>query len=187
MNRDHPVVIEIASKYCILDSFVDWDGCSISSKGFLPTVVDIMVMWVRFTHSSPFNFLIPKMSNWFLKCFSKYWLPILRGTTFFWWISPGQTVCVNHSVVPYSLCSMDCSPPGSSVHGIFPGKNTGVICYFLLQGIFPTQDQTWVSCTAGRFFTNWATRETPNCFTCLKLVKQELFNYSTGDYLSRYP
>ena len=32
---------------------------------------------------------------------------------------------------------MDCSPPGSSVH--FPGKNTGVGCHFLLQGIFPTQ------------------------------------------------
>ena len=42
MNRDHSVVFEIASKYCILDSFVDHDGYSISSKGFLPTVADIM-------------------------------------------------------------------------------------------------------------------------------------------------
>ena len=32
-----------------------------------------------------------------------------------------------------------CSPPGSSVHGDFPGKNTGVGCPALLQGIFPTQ------------------------------------------------
>ena len=32
-----------------------------------------------------------------------------------------------------------CSLPGSSVHGIFPSKNTGVGCYFFLQGIFPTQ------------------------------------------------
>ena len=37
------VVFEIASKYCILDSLVDHDGYSISSKGFLPAVVDIMV------------------------------------------------------------------------------------------------------------------------------------------------
>ena len=29
--------------------------------------------------------------------------------------------------------------PGSSVHGFFPGKNTGVGCHFLLQGIFLTQ------------------------------------------------
>ena len=43
-NRDHSVVFEIASKYCILDSFVDHDGYSISSKGFLHTLVDIMVI-----------------------------------------------------------------------------------------------------------------------------------------------
>ena len=39
-NRDHSVVFEIASKYCILDSFVDHDGYSISSEGFLPAVAD---------------------------------------------------------------------------------------------------------------------------------------------------
>ena len=44
INRDHSVVFEIASKYCISDSFVDYDDYSISSKGFLPTVVDIMVI-----------------------------------------------------------------------------------------------------------------------------------------------
>ena len=53
-NRDYSVVFEIASKYCISDSFVDHDGYSISSEGFLPSVVDMMVIWVKFTHSSPF-------------------------------------------------------------------------------------------------------------------------------------
>ena len=45
-NRDHSVIFEIASKYCISDSFVDHNGqmLSISSKGFLPSVVDIMVI-----------------------------------------------------------------------------------------------------------------------------------------------
>ena len=39
-----------------------------------------------------------------------------------------------------TLCKpMDCSPTGSSVHGTFPGKNTGVSCDFLLQGIFLTR------------------------------------------------
>ena len=52
-NRDHCVIFEIASKYCISDSFVDHDGYSSSSKRFLPTVVDITVIWVKFTHSSP--------------------------------------------------------------------------------------------------------------------------------------
>ena len=31
-NRDHSVIFEMASKYCISDSFVDYEGCSISSK-----------------------------------------------------------------------------------------------------------------------------------------------------------
>ena len=43
-NRDYSVVFEIASKYCISDSSVDHDGHSISSEGFLPAVVDIMVI-----------------------------------------------------------------------------------------------------------------------------------------------
>ena len=43
-NRDHSLVFEIASKYCLLDPSVDRDGYSISSKGFLPTEVDIMVI-----------------------------------------------------------------------------------------------------------------------------------------------
>ena len=40
-----------------------------------------------------------------------------------------------------TLCNpMDCSLPGSSVHGDSSGKNTGVSCHALLQGIFPTQE-----------------------------------------------
>ena len=39
-----------------------------------------------------------------------------------------------------TLCDpMNCSPPGSSVLGDSPGKNTGVGDHALLQGIFPTQ------------------------------------------------
>ena len=41
-NRDHSVIFESASKYCILDSFVDYYHYSISSERFLPTLVDIM-------------------------------------------------------------------------------------------------------------------------------------------------
>ena len=43
-NRDHSFVFEIVSKYYILDSFVDYDGYFISSKEFLPTLVDTMVI-----------------------------------------------------------------------------------------------------------------------------------------------
>ena len=38
-----------------------------------------------------------------------------------------------------TLCDpMDCSPPGSSVHGILQARILEC-CHFLLQGIFPTQ------------------------------------------------
>ena len=36
-----------------------------------------------------------------------------------------------------------------------PGKNTGVDIHSFLQGIFPTQDQTWISCIVGGLFTVW--------------------------------
>ena len=44
MNRDHSVVFEIAPKYCVSDAFVECEGYSLSSKGFLPRVVDTMVI-----------------------------------------------------------------------------------------------------------------------------------------------
>ena len=44
---------------------------------------------------------------------------------------------LSHSSYP-TLCNpMDCSPPGSSVHGDSPGKNTRVGCHALLQGNLP--------------------------------------------------
>ena len=48
------VIVDIASKDSISDPFVDYDGYPISSKGFLPTVVDTMVIWAKFTHFSRF-------------------------------------------------------------------------------------------------------------------------------------
>ena len=42
---------------------------------------------------------------------------------------------MSNSLRPHGLYSL----PGSSIHGIFPGKNTGVGCHFLLQGIYLTQ------------------------------------------------
>ena len=48
-------------------------------------------------------------------------------------------VCSVAQLCPTLWDLMDCSPPGSSVHGDSPGKNPGVVCHALLQGIFPTQ------------------------------------------------
>ena len=54
---------------------------------------------------------------------------------------------------------MDYSTPGSSVHEIFQAKILEWVAISFSRGSSPPRDQTWVSCTAGRFFTNWATRE----------------------------
>ena len=52
----------------------------------------------------------------------------------------GAILCCTKSFSHVRLCdSMDCSPPGSSCLWVSPGKNTGVGCHALLQGIFPTQ------------------------------------------------
>ena len=50
-----------------------------------------------------------------------------------------HALALSRSVMLTPCDPMDCSPPGSSVHGISLGRNTGVGCHFLLQGIFLTQ------------------------------------------------
>ena len=54
VSWDHSVIFQTAPDYCISDSFVNYEGYSISSQGFLCTVVDIMVIWIKFTCSSLF-------------------------------------------------------------------------------------------------------------------------------------
>ena len=54
------------------------------------------------------------------------------------WEAPIKSLSVAQSCP--TLCDpMDCSPPGFSVYGDSPGKNTRVGCHALLWGIFPTQ------------------------------------------------
>ena len=56
---------------------------------------------------------------------------------------------------------MDCSPPGSSVHGILQARTLEWVVVPFPRGSSRPRDQTLVSHTAGRFFTAWATREAP--------------------------
>ena len=54
-----------------------------------------------------------------------------------------------------TLCDpMGCSPPGSSVHGIFQARVLAWLAISFSRGSSRPWDQTQVSCTAGRFFTN---------------------------------
>ena len=83
MNRDHSVVFEMYWRTAFW-TLVYCDGYSISSKGFLPTVVDIMVIWVKFDHPVHYSSLIPKMSMFMLaiSCLTTSNLPWFMDLTF---------------------------------------------------------------------------------------------------------
>ena len=97
-NRDHSVVFETASKYCIWDSFVYYEAYFISSKGFLPTVVDIMV--INSPISVHFSSLIPKTSMFTLtiSCLTTSSLPWFMDLTF---QLPMQYCSLQHQTLLY--------------------------------------------------------------------------------------
>ena len=91
-------------------------------------------------------------------------------------LSPGPLiVCFNkHSILLVCCCGclvaessptlfdpMDYSLPGSSDHGILQARILQWVAIPSSRGSSQPRDQTQVSCTAGRFFTIWATKETP--------------------------
>ena len=57
------------------------------------------------------------------------------------------------SAVFHSLCPVDCSPPGSCVHGTLQASILEWVPIPFSRGYSGPRDQTHVSCTAGRFFT----------------------------------
>ena len=62
-----------------------------------------------------------------------------------------------------TLCNpVDCSPPGSSVHGILQARILEWVAISSSRGSSQPRDRTQVSCIAGRRFNLWATRETLN-------------------------
>ena len=54
---------------------------------------------------------------------------------------------------------MDCSPPGSSVHGILQARILEWVAISFSRGSSRPRDRTQVSCIAGKCFNLWATRE----------------------------
>ena len=74
-------------------------------------------------------------------------------------IHDGILCCVSLSVVSDSLQPMDCSPPGSPVHGILQERVLEWAAIPFSRGSSHTRGWTQVSCMPGRFFTVWTTRE----------------------------
>ena len=61
-----------------------------------------------------------------------------------------------------SLDPLDCSPPGSCIHGILQGGILEGGTIYSSRGASRPRDRIQVSRIAGRFFTDWATREAPS-------------------------
>ena len=86
------------------------------------------------------------------------------------------------SVVSNSLGPIDCSPRGSSVHGTLQARILGWVSMSSSRVSSQARDPTQVSCVAGEFFTNWATREARMCVcVCVKLFKTELKSDAGGE------
>ena len=101
----------------------------------LPTVW-LQIRNAPLTLKTSFHLILLKLTKWsFLVCCEwllRVYKKGLRTNLWTVWSEAAQSCPI--------LCDpMDYSLPGSSIHGIFPGKNTGVGCHFLLQEIFPTQ------------------------------------------------
>ena len=93
-----------------------------------------------FIFSAPFSFsLCFPISQSFFVFFLKPLWSVAENLLHTYTYSIVYAVCLVAQLCP-TLCNpMDCSSPGSSVHGDSPGKYTEVSCYALLQGIFPIQ------------------------------------------------
>ena len=87
------------------------------------------------------------------------------------WLSGKESICLSMQELGLpltqsylTLCDpMDCSLPGSSVHGILKARILEWVAIPFSRGSSWPRDQTQVSCIAGRCFTIWATREAHQC------------------------
>ena len=81
---------------------------------------------------------------------------------------------MSNSLQLYGL--LPCSPPGSSVHGIFQARILeGVAIFFSRESSWP-RDRTQVFHIAGRLFTLWTTRESPLCMDAYYFTVQIYHN-----------
>ena len=93
------------------------------------------------------------------KAWSKWYIWYLLKTFPWDWTIHYDLPLFSHEVVANSCEPMDYNPPGSSVHGILQAKILEWVAIYFSRGYFWLGNPTWVSCTAGRFFTNLAVRE----------------------------
>ena len=102
------------------------------------------------------------------------------------WIAPLQWKCrvlttgIVLSLSCVRLCDlMDCSPPGSSVHGLLQARILGWVAISSARGSSQTREKTQISRIAGRLFTVWATTEAH--WTAREVPRLYLFDWALPD------
>ena len=115
---------------------------SISPSNEHPGLISIRMDWLdllaaKGTHKSLLKHHSSKAS--ILRCSAFFTVQLSHP-----YMTTGKTIALTRQTFvtpsPPILCDhMDCSSPGSPFHGDSPGKNTGVGCHALLEGIFLTQ------------------------------------------------
>ena len=97
-----------------------------------------------------FNFLEMSVWNW---CWKNEWMKVAQSCPTLWDLT-------------------DCSPPGSSVHGMLQARIPEWVAISFSRGSSQSRYWTQVSCIAGGFFTIWATREPPDrCYFLFKYLE----------------
>ena len=147
----HEIELQPRLRYC--------DGCFRSCMNMIKLDNTFFFFW-RIIH------FLWKLSEFKHKCW-------IRCSAVWKWFSQSSHVWFLGLEIPFLVCMclvaqlclilcdpIGCSPPGSSVHGDSPGKNTGEGNHSLLQGFSLPRDWTQVSHIAGGFFMVWGPRET---------------------------
>ena len=72
--------------------------------------------------------------------------------------------------------SMDCSPPGFFVHGIFPARILEWVAIFFSRESSQPRDGSQVSCIGQQILYHWATREALIYISCIELIQESWWN-----------
>ena len=114
--------------------------------------------------------LLIQFHYWNLVCLYFLYLPalVLGDCTFLWIVHFPRKKESEVAQSCSTLClPMDCSLPGSSVHGIFQARVLEWVAISFSRGSSWPRYRTQVSCTTGRHFIIWATREALIFLSCL--------------------
>ena len=85
---------------------------------------------------------------------------------------------------------MDCSPPGSSIYGVFQARILEWVAISFSRGSSQTRDQAHVSCIGSWILYHWPTREAHiyiythmyGLFSFMRLLKSEMWSWSFKNY-----